>query len=72
MELYRKMVTWIKALAPDVLIYFCMEDEEVWRSVLGFIPEERGGLSRMLDSSAARHCGLDPSVVTPPFFSAGI
>jgi spore photoproduct lyase len=57
-QLYRKMVTWIRELAPDVMLYFCMEDEEVWERALGFVPEDRGGLSRMLDESAARHCGV--------------
>ena len=57
-ELYQKMVSWIKDLAPDVLLYFCMEDEQVWRRAFGFVPEECGGLPRMLDESAARHCGL--------------
>jgi len=57
--LYRKMVGWIKALAPDVSLYFCMEDEEVWQRTLGFSPKQSGGLSRMLDDSAARHCGLE-------------
>jgi spore photoproduct lyase len=59
LELYRKMAAWIKEAAPDVMLYFCMEDEEVWERVLGFIPEDRGGLSRMLDESAARHCQLN-------------
>jgi spore photoproduct lyase len=36
-----------------------MEDDEVWEKSLGFIPSDRGGLSRMLDESAALHCGLD-------------
>jgi spore photoproduct lyase len=71
-ELYKKMVGWIKELAPDVLIYFCMEDEEVWRRSLGFVPEEQGGLSRMLDESATRHCGLDSRVITRPSFPARI
>jgi len=57
-ELYRKVVTWIREFAPDVLIYFCMEDEKVWKKVLGFVPAERGGLPRMLDTSALKHCGL--------------
>ncbi len=57
-ELYRKMAAWIRALAPDVMLYFCMEDQEVWKRALGFIPEDRGGLPRMLDESAARHCGV--------------
>ncbi|MBW1677254.1 MAG: DNA photolyase, partial [Deltaproteobacteria bacterium] len=58
-ELYRKMAAWIRELAPDVMLYFCMEDQEVWERALGFVPEDRGGLSRMLDESAARHCGVD-------------
>ena len=56
--LYRKMAAWIRDLAPDVMLYFCMEDEEVWERVLGFVPEALGGLPRMLDESAARHCGI--------------
>jgi len=57
-ELYQKMAAWIRELAPDVMLYFCMEDEEVWEKALGFVPEDRGGLSTMLDKSAARHCGV--------------
>jgi spore photoproduct lyase len=57
-ELYRKMVSWIRSSAPDVLIYFCMEDDEVWRKTLGFVPKDRGGLSSMLDESAVAHCAL--------------
>jgi spore photoproduct lyase len=57
-DLYRKMVGWIKDIAPDVLIYFCMEDDEVWQKTLGFAPAERGGLGRMLDQSAIRLCQL--------------
>jgi spore photoproduct lyase len=52
------MISWIKELAPQVLIYLCMEDEEVWQKSLGFIPNERGSLSTMLDESAMKHCGL--------------
>jgi len=58
-NLYQKMVSWIKEIAPDVLIYYCMEDDEVWKKTLGYIPSDRGGLQLMLDNSAARHCGLE-------------
>jgi spore photoproduct lyase len=58
MALFRKMASWIRELAPDVTIYLCMEDDEAWQKAIGFLPLERGGLSRMLDQSAARHCGL--------------
>lgn len=58
MELYQKMAGWIRESAPGVLVYLCMEDEEAWERTFGFVPEDRGGLSRLLDESAARHCGL--------------
>ena len=57
--LYQKMVSWIKKLAPNVFIYFCMEDDQVWQEALGFIPANYGGLSEMLDKCAVKHCGLD-------------
>ena len=59
-DLYRKMAKWIRELAPDVLIYLCMEDDEVWRKSLGFIPSDLGGLPQMLDKRAIKHCGLNP------------
>ncbi|MBU1181880.1 MAG: DNA photolyase [Proteobacteria bacterium] len=55
---YQKMVAWIKEIAPDVLVYFCMEDDEVWEKAAGFVPKDRGGLAAMLDKSAILHCGL--------------
>ena len=61
--LYRKMAGWIREFAPNTTLYFCMEDDEVWRKSLGFIPAEKGGLPRMLDESAVRHCGLDPQAL---------
>jgi spore photoproduct lyase len=58
--LYRKMAAWFRELAPGVTVYLCMEDDEIWRKTFGFIPEDRGGLPRMLDDAAARHCGVRP------------
>ncbi|MGB7920372.1 MAG: spore photoproduct lyase family protein [Desulfobacterales bacterium] len=61
--LYRKMAAWIREFAPHATLYFCMEDDEVWQKSLGFLPADRGGLPRMLDESAVRHCGLDPQAL---------
>jgi spore photoproduct lyase len=58
--LYQKMVAWIRSVAPELTIYFCMEDDEVWRKSLGFVPSDTGGVARMLDRSAMQHCELDP------------
>lgn len=58
LELYRKMVKWIRLSTPDVQIYFCMEDNEIWSKAMGYTPRERGGFSRLLDQAAMKHCGL--------------
>jgi spore photoproduct lyase len=60
-NLYKKIVTCIRDHAPDVMIYLCMEDDEVWQKSLGFVPSNYGDLSKILDKSAIEHCGLDTS-----------
>ncbi len=63
-KLYRKIVQHIRSRAPGVTVYFCMEDDEVWQESLGFIPEEKGGLAKLLDDSAVEKCGLDKSAIS--------
>ncbi len=58
MKIYQKIIDCIRELAPQTFIYFCMEDEDVWQACMGFSPSERGGLDRMLDEQAVKHCGL--------------
>jgi spore photoproduct lyase len=36
--MYRKMVQWIRQLAPLPPVYLCMESREVWEQVFGFVP----------------------------------
>jgi spore photoproduct lyase len=48
-EMYRYLGALLHRLSCDLLIYLCMESEDVWREALGFSPAERGGLSAMLD-----------------------
>ncbi|MCF8024462.1 MAG: DNA photolyase [Desulfobacteraceae bacterium] len=57
-RLYRSLIERIREKAPGVLLYFCMEDQEVWEKALGYTPEAYGGLSRMLDMRAEKMCGL--------------
>jgi spore photoproduct lyase len=58
-EIYKKIIACIRKHAPQVFIYFCMEDDEVWQQSLGLIPSEQGGLDRMLDEQAIKHCGVN-------------
>lgn len=62
-NIYKEMIACLKAHAPDVLVYFCMEDEEVWEKCLGFFPGKEGELGNMLDRSAANHCSLDKAYI---------
>ena len=58
LSLYQKIIGWIKEAAPNTVIYFCMEDDDIWKKSLGFVPKDRGSLGRMLDESAKKHCRL--------------
>jgi spore photoproduct lyase len=57
-ELYKTIINHIRKIAPETLVYFCMEDENVWKKSFGFVPEDYGGLSKMLDDSAQKVCYL--------------
>lgn len=57
--LYQRIVQAFQQYAPGTLLYYCMEDDGVWRNTLGFTPEEKGGIARMLDQSAIQLCGLN-------------
>jgi spore photoproduct lyase len=37
-DMYRKMLHWIRRAAPAVFVYLCMESKEVWQQVFGFAP----------------------------------
>lgn len=59
--LYKTLVQSIREYAPHVLVYFCMEDQEVWEKCLGFFPGQQGDLGHLLDKKGAALCGLNPS-----------
>ncbi len=57
-DLYRTVISRIRRWAPDVLVYLCMEDNDIWTKTVGFDPSEAGGLPEILDQRAAKVCGL--------------
>jgi len=60
-KLYKAIIETIKEYDPDILVYFCMEDEEVWEKSMNFFPKNEGQLGHLLDQSAVNHCGLSLS-----------
>lgn len=56
-DIYRKMLHWIRVHGREITVYLCMENPSVWQKVFGFIPGvEHPTLSEMLDQ---RVVGLD-------------
>jgi len=53
--MYRLILDELRKYADTrTCIYFCMENDTIWREVFGFIPEEQGGLPAMLDRAVQR------------------
>lgn len=51
-QLYQTIYNEIRKYAdPETCIYFCMESDEIWQEVMGFVPADKGGLPVMLDQS---------------------
>ncbi|HEX6439678.1 MAG TPA: radical SAM protein [Candidatus Binatia bacterium] len=48
-EMYRKMLRWIRRNAPTVKIYLCMESKHVWEQVFGYAPSCEKELGAQLD-----------------------
>jgi len=57
-EFYSFMVDKIRRADPGLCTYLCMEDDHIWQESFGFSPEERGGLSRMLDCAVERRMNI--------------
>jgi spore photoproduct lyase len=60
-EFYSFMVERIRLADPDLCTYLCMENDYVWKESFGFSPEERGGLSRMLDLAVEKRMNIRPA-----------
>ena len=51
-DMYRRMLHWIRRAAPTVKVYLCMESKEVWQQVFGYAPTcERELGSQLVPSS---------------------
>ncbi|HXG51614.1 MAG TPA: radical SAM protein [candidate division Zixibacteria bacterium] len=37
-QMYRRMLGWIRSAAPATKVYLCMESREVWQDVFGYAP----------------------------------
>jgi len=52
--MYRKTVEWIRARAPNVVVYLCMESREIWREVFGWSPRGVADVAERLDAGCRK------------------
>lgn len=58
---YRKMVSWIKSKAPKVMVYFCMEDDQIWLQTMGIQIETANSINSMLNDRVIECCDVSPN-----------
>ncbi len=51
-EMYRYLYEKIQQISPETFVYLCMESDEIWQDVFQFIPDDRDGLTAMLNFAA--------------------
>jgi len=48
-EMYRRMLGWLRNIDPGLFIYLCMESKEVWERVFGWAPENSRHLNQLFE-----------------------
>lgn len=49
-EMYSHILSELQRyVSKETCIYFCMENDTIWKEVFGFTPDQKGGLPAMLD-----------------------
>jgi spore photoproduct lyase len=48
-EMYQKMLKWLREVNPDLFIYLCMESQEVWEKVFGWAPKNSHHLNQLFE-----------------------
>ena len=48
-EMYQKMVQWLRDVDPNLFIYLCMESKEVWERVFGWSPSNSHHLNHLFE-----------------------
>jgi spore photoproduct lyase len=48
-DMFRKMLSWLREIDPGLFVYLCMETHQVWKAVFGWSPGNTVGLIRLFD-----------------------
>ena len=53
-EIYRKMVQWLRDIDPTLFVYLCMESKEVWDMAFGWSPTHSLHLNHLFEEQVKR------------------
>jgi spore photoproduct lyase len=51
LDLYKKIINWLRFYDKDLLIYLCMESQDVWKKSLGYLPFKEKKLNLIFQDS---------------------
>jgi len=57
LEMYQKMVQWLREEAPSSFVYLCMESREVWEKVFGWSPSSSRHLNYLFEERVKEFLG---------------
>ncbi len=66
-EMYKKMLGWIRAHAPRVFVYLCMENRAAWERSFGYAPASSDELSSSMDAQAGLADGGKSALISSGF-----
>jgi spore photoproduct lyase len=49
LEMYRKMVGWLREVDSNLFVYLCMESKEVWERIFGWAPSSNFHLNQLFE-----------------------
>jgi spore photoproduct lyase len=56
-QMFKKLVSWLREWSEDLFVYLCMEREDVWQEVFGSSPGSSEGLNRRFEERCNRFTG---------------
>jgi spore photoproduct lyase len=60
LEMYGKMVKWLREVDSSLFVYLCMESQEVWETVFGWAPQNSHHLNHLFEKRVKGFLSLIP------------
>ena len=62
-EMYTKMLTWIRRYTAETGLYLCMESQEIWQKVFGHAPACSADVEQHIQGAELQHAPTAAQVI---------